>query len=157
MKRGVSDIIAVVLMIAVAIAIGVFVTNFATKWVTEQTGEESMTCAIKTNYVIDDAKFNYSGKNNMLVTITNKGDEGLYGFGFVLNNITNIRTFNSSDPRILNQLTVTSALGREQSHILTLNLTNSTHLQLGKSATEIKITNDACVAVSAAITSLTVY
>lgn len=169
MKKGVSDIIAVVLMIAVAIAIGVFVTNFATQWVQEQVVDDSITCAIQTNYVVDDAKFNFSSKDELLVTITNKGDQSLYGFGFVLNNITDILTFTSSDSLITNQVAPASPLEREQSVILTLNLstcnnesslycnTSSGYPVMGKTATSIRITNDACSAVSAAITSVTVY
>lgn len=60
-RKGIAEEIAVVLMIAVAISIGVFVTIFATNWVQEQTTNPSQTCTIKTNYVIDDVKFNFSG------------------------------------------------------------------------------------------------
>src|SRR3989344_7263342 len=119
-RRGISDIIAVVLMIAVAISIGVFVTTFATKWVQDQTTSPSITCALKTNYVVDDAKFNYSGKSDLLVKVTNKGDQELYGFGFVLENVTHLVTFDSSSSVVLNQIAVGSALKREESALLRL-------------------------------------
>ena len=168
-RRGISDIIAVVLMIAVAISIGVFVTTFATKWVQEQTTSPSITCALKTNYVVDDVKFNYSGKSDLLVKVTNKGDQDLYGFGFVLENITHLVTFDSTDPQILNQIAVGSALKREESALLRLNLSSCAdqsstfcnesrnYPHLGKTATKVTVRNDACKAVSASITSVTVY
>ncbi|MBI4021670.1 MAG: hypothetical protein HY369_05495 [Candidatus Aenigmarchaeota archaeon] len=160
--RGISDIIAVVLMIAVAIAIGVFVTNFATKWVTDQTTSSSIACAIKTNYVIDDVKFNYSGKDELLVRITNKGDQAIHGFSFVLFNVTNIQTIASDSKLIINQVTSAKALQREQSAIMTLNFTNASTgsgelIGLAKSATKLTVRNDACEAVSASIDSVTVY
>lgn len=157
--KGISDVIAVVLMIAVAISIGVFVTTFATKWVQDQTSSPSITCAIKTNYVVDDAKFNFTGKSELLVKTTNKGDQDLYGFGFVLDNVTTILSFNSSNPLIGTQIPPSTPLKREQSTLITLNLSNSTlgHPSLGKTLAKITLTNDACKAVSASITSITVY
>jgi len=154
-RKGISDVIAVVLMIAVAISIGVFVTTFATKWVQEQVSSPSITCAIQTNYVVDDVKFNYSGKKGLLVQVTNKGDDGLYGFGFVLYNITKILSINSSDPGISGQLVSSNSLEREQSTIVSMNLSNSTFN--GETLNKITVTNDACPAVSASTTSITVY
>jgi len=158
-RKGISDIIAVVLMIAVAIAIGVFVTNFATSWVTEQTSSSSIACAIKTNYIIDDAKYNFSGKGDLLVKITNKGDQKIHGFGFVIDNITLIQTFASDSSLINNQVSLANALGREQSAIITLNLSNTTlgYPTLAKTVEKITVTNVACDAVSASISTVTLY
>ncbi|MBL7160838.1 MAG: hypothetical protein ISS93_03245 [Candidatus Aenigmarchaeota archaeon] len=158
-KKGISDVIAVVLMIAVAISIGVFVTTFATKWVQDQTSSASISCAIKTNYVVDSAKFNYSGMGRLLVKVTNKGDEGLHGFGFILDNITSIITFNSSSSLITNQVTSASPLMREQSALVTLNLADPDNLYdiLVKTIEVLKVTNNACDSVSASATSVTVY
>ncbi len=158
-RKGISDVIAVVLMVAVAISIGVFVTTFATKWVQDQTSSPSITCAIKTNYIVDDAKFNYSGGGQLLVKVTNKGDEGIYGFGFILYNVTKILSFNSSSTLIRDQVASASPIGREQSAIVTLNLStvNSSHSGMGRTLTKITVTNDACDAVSASTSSITKY
>ena len=168
-RRGISDIIAVVLMIAVAISIGVFVTTFATKWVQDQTSSPSITCALKTNYIVDNIKFNFSGRSELLVKLTNKGDQELYGFGFVVENVTHIVTFESTDPLILNQVAMASALKREQSAIITLNLSSCSdqsslacnasrnYPHLGRTATKVTMRNEACKAVSASTTSVTVY
>jgi flagellin-like protein len=159
MRKGISDIVAVVLMIAVAISIGIFVTIWVTDWVSTQTSSPSITCAIKANYIIEDAKFNYSGKDVLLVKITNKGDQELYGFGFTLDNITRVVSFNSTSSLISNQLQSTNALYREQSTLISLNMSNSTfaHPTLAKSLAKLKVTNDACSAVSAETTSITNY
>lgn len=158
-KKGISDVIAVVLMIAVAISIGVFVTTFATKWVQDQTSSPSITCAIKTNYVVDDVRFNYSKINELQVKVTNKGDEPLYGFGFILENATVILSFESSNTLITNQVSSTSPLKREQSTYVILNMSNSTlgYPSLGKTLTKVKVTNDACKAVSSSSVSITAY
>lgn len=169
MRKGISDIIAVVLMIAVAIAIGVFVTNFVTKWVSEQTGSESIACAIKTNYVVEDVRFNYSKQNELLARVTNKGDFPLHSFGFVLDNITRIETFRADNPRILGQVLAGSPLQREESVLLTLNLTTAPNAStlaynqsagywmLAVTAQRVTVTNDACDAVSAYASSVTAY
>lgn len=159
MRKGISDVIAVVLMIAVAISIGVFVTTFATKWVQDQTSSESISCAIRTNYVVDDVKFNFTGQELLLVKITNKGEDTIHGFGFVFDNITTIKSFKSSDPLIINQVSSTNALEREQSVIINMNMSNSSlgHTRLVKTANKLTVTNDACRAVSASTTTITLF
>lgn len=168
-RKGISDIIAVVLMIAVAISIGVFVTTFATSWVQDQTDKPSMTCALQTNYIVEDAKFNYSGKDGMQLKITNKGDQTIHGFDFVVENVTKIVTFELGDPLILNQVTSGNPLKREESALVTINMTTCTNQTLlycntssiypplARSATKITVRNAACDAVSASITSFTLY
>lgn len=158
-RKGISDVIAVVLMITVAISIGVFVTTFATKWVQDQVSAPSITCAIKTNYIVDDVKFNYTGGDELLVKITNKGEKELYGFGFILYNITKIFSFNSSDDLISGQIESTDPLGREQSVLLQLNLSNSTlsYPRMGDTMNKLTVTNDACDAVSASTSTFTRY
>ena len=157
--KGISDVIAVVLMIAIAVSIGVFVTTFATKWVQDQTSDPSIACALKTNYVVDDVKYNFSGKGELLVKITSKGEEGIYGFGFIFDNITKIISFNSTDPLVKNHVQSTSPLTREQSTLVTLNLSNVSrgYPVLINTLKKLTVTNDACKAVSASTTSVTEY
>lgn len=156
-------------MIAVAISIGVFVTTFATSWVQDQTASPSITCAIKTNYIVEDIKFNFSGNDQLLVKITNKGEQSLYGFGFLLFNVTDILTFDSDDLVIKNQVSSLSPLKREQSAIVNLNLTpcfnasvtfcnlSQSFAGMVKTADKVTVANDACKAVSASATTITIF
>ena len=167
-RKGISDVIAVVLMIAVAISIGVFVTTFATKWVQDQTSSPSISCALKTNYIVADATFNLTGRDILQVKITNKGEDDLYGFGFVIENITKILTFNSTNSLMISQVLSTTPLKREQSAFVSLNMTScmnatslycnqsSEYAPLVKTAQKITITNFGCRAVSASTGSVAV-
>jgi len=159
-KKGVSPVIATILLIAVAISVGIMVTTWITHWVVTQTSSESIACAINTNYVIDAAEFNKSTALNstLLLKVTNRGSQGLYGFGVILDNGTTILMLNSSSS-LINQGGISSGskLGREQPIYLTVNLTNTTsgHTRLGCTLTEVKVTNDACPAVSASTNVIT--
>ena len=160
--KGVSPIISVILLIAVSISVGIMVTTWITHWVVTQTGSSSISCAIDTNYVIDSAEFNKSTalNNSLLVKITNKGSQKIYGFGAILDNGTAIVKLNSSDS-LINQggTSLTSKLDREQSAYIVINLTNIIlgYPQLGRTLTEVKVTNDACSAVSSSTKTITVY
>jgi len=147
-------------MIAVAISIGVLVTTWVTNWTQRQTSSDTA-CAINTNYVINSVEWNKTGYNStLLVKITNKGSQKLYGFGAVIDNGTKINEF---DYTVIDQGGVSSLnkLDRERSVYLLINLTNSTlrYPAFGRSLTksddiEIRITNKACDAVSATIDSV---
>ncbi|MBM3303835.1 MAG: hypothetical protein FJY76_01970 [Candidatus Aenigmarchaeota archaeon] len=159
-KKGVSPVIATILLIAVAISVGIMVTTWITHWVVTQTSSQSIACAINTNYVIDTAEFNKSTALNstLLLKVTNRGSEGLYGFGVVLDNGTTIMMLNSTSS-LISQGGISSGnkLGREQPVYVAVNLTNTTagHTRLGCTLTEVKVTNDACPAVSARTTTIT--
>ncbi|MFH1978056.1 MAG: archaellin/type IV pilin N-terminal domain-containing protein [Candidatus Aenigmatarchaeota archaeon] len=165
-RKGVSPIISAVLLIAVAVSVGILVTTWVTSWVTTQTGSNDISCAIDTNYVIDSAQFkNTSAENTLLVRITNKGKQSLYGFGMILDNGTNVLqvnettnmsahfTYVSLNPTI----TQSNPLSREASMYISINLSNSTlgNTVFGGSLTSVRVTNKACDAISAAIASVT--
>ena len=160
--KGVSPVIATILLIAVAISVGIMVTTWITHWVVTQTGSEAIACAINTNYVIDSAEFNKTAALNdtLLIKITNRGAQKLYGFGAILDNGTWIMMLNSTSP-LMNQggVSVSNQLTRESSVYVTINLTNATagHALLGSTLSEVKITNDACPAVSATTRTVTEY
>ncbi len=162
MRKGVSPVIATILLIAVAISVGIMVTTWITHWVVSQTSSESIACAINTNYVIDSAEFNKSTalNNTLLMKVTNRGTERLYGFGAILDNGTAIMMLNSSSS-FIDQGGISSAntLKRENSAYVKINLTNTTagHTMMGTTLTEIKITNDACPAVSTSTKTITKY
>lgn len=160
-KKGVSPIIATILLIAVAISVGIMVTTWITHWVVTQTSSESIACAINTNYVIDTAEFNKSTalNNTLLLKVTNRGSEKIYGFGAILDNGTVILMLNSSNS-LISQGGISSSnkLGREQSVYLTVNLTNTStgYPTLGRTLAEVKVTNDACPAVSTSTKAITI-
>jgi len=159
-RKAISPVVAVVLLIAVAVSVGILVTTWITHWVTTTTGSTSISCAINTNYIIESAEFNKSSayNNTLLVKLTNKGIEHLYGFGAVLDNGTRIVVLKSNST-LINQggISSTNKLKREESIYITINLTNKTagYHTLGGSLDEVKITNEACPAVSTRTSTIT--
>jgi hypothetical protein len=136
------------------------VTTWVTHWVMTTTGSSSLSCAVNTNYIIAEAKFNISSayNNTLLLKVTSKGNEQLYGFGVILDNGTRVLILRSNET-IINQggISSTSKLKREESVYITVNLTNSTlyYPGLGATLSEIKVINDACPAVSTSTTTIT--
>lgn len=159
-RKAVSPVVSVVLLIAVAVSVGILLTTWITHWVITTTGSTGISCAINTNYIIEKAEFNKSSayNNTLLVKITNKGAEHLYGFGVILDNGTNIVVL-KYDNTIINQggISSTNKLKREESVYITINLTNTTlgYPTLGATLTELKITNDACPAVPTTTSTIT--
>jgi len=166
MKKGISPVVASVILIAVSVSIGVIVSTWITHLTQEQTSSSKL-CAINTLYNIDSAKFNLSGTNELRLKVTNEGEQSLYGFGMVIDNGTEIRIVNSTHTRLdQNNITSSSPLKRGQSVYLIVNMTNTTSdsfdwqdfgLTLTTSSkTEIVVTNEACDAIKTeAITSVT--
>ncbi len=156
--RGISPIVAVVLMVAVAISIGVLVTIWITSWVTTQTTNPSLTCVVYTNYIIDSATY-YNNSNELRVKITNKGQEGLWGFGLSADNGTDVRQFNWSYVWGQTGLNSTNKLKSQQSVYLWVNASSLTidgktlTADFGRSLREVRITTEACPAASAASTT----
>jgi len=162
-RKAVSPVVSAVLLIALAVSIGILVTNFVTSFVSTETGGSDITCALNTNYVIESAQFNKTGfYNKLLIKITNKNSEGLYGFGVIMDNGTKIVQFNSSNS-LINQGGVSDSnkLEREESVFLTVDLTNTTlgYPVFGLSLTtsdesQLKVLNNACDAVSTSTTTI---
>ncbi len=158
-RRGMSPIVASILLVAITITIGVLVSGWISGWVGEQTREVELACSVDTNYLVDYAIYNDTGYNNsLLIKVTNKGKTDIYGFGAILDNGTTIFQLNSSHTGI-NQggISKTNPLHREQSAYLTISLINVTnHTAYGKTLKEVRITNDACDVVSQKTTAITV-
>ncbi len=152
--KGISPIIAVVLLIAISISLGVLATGWVRNWVMEQTSTELLSCVLDTNYQIDSVTYNSTSKI-LRIKITNKDSRELYGFGVILDNGTTTQTFNSSASELSVSPSITSSnrLKREQSAYITVNLTS--YSALGSSLTEVKVTNSVCNAVSAKSDSIT--
>jgi len=166
MKKGISPVVASVILIAVAVSITVIVSTWVTHLIQDQTGS-TKTCAINTLYNVENAKFNVSGEYQLWLKITNENEYGIYGFGVVMDNGTKIISLNSSSYRIdQGNISATNTLKRKQSFYLLVNMTNTTsesndYQNFGfslttSSSTEIVVTNDACDAISSdAITTVT--
>jgi flagellin-like protein len=156
-RKGVSPVIAAVLLIAATVTIGILFTTWATHWTSEQISSQTSTCSINTNYLIERVEFNKSGDNQMLIKITNKGTHDLYGFGVVLDNGTKVVNINSSDP-LINQGNITELvpLREEQSAYIRLNLSVN-YTNLGKTVTDVRVLNDACSVVSKRTITITKY
>jgi flagellin-like protein len=158
MVKGISPIVAVVLMIAVAISLGVLVTIWITSWVTTQTTSSGLACVVNTNYIIDSATY-YNSSNELRIKVTNKGQEGLWGFGFALDNGTDVRQFNWSNVYGQDGINQSNKLRSQQSLYLWVNsssiaidgraMTN----EFGLSLREIALTNEACPTAPAAKTT----
>ena len=158
MKKGISPIIAVIILIGVAITIGVMLSGWVTQWVTKQTQSTSASCVINTNYVIESAIYNESGGDTLVIKLTNKDSEELYGFNVQLMNNTNIKIFNSSNsiysesPYSFNE---TKKLKESYTAFIKLNLTSYTGM--ATTMTEIRITNVVCQGVYATTNIITTY
>lgn len=165
MEKGVSPVISVVLLIGLAITIGIMVTTWVTQLVTRETDPSSV-CALNTNYIINDATYNFSGDYVLRIRITNKGTEGIYGFGVIINNDTSIFQFNKSHVNFsVSPSTITKdrRLGQEQSAYINvvMNFTGTADCpacdSLAKTATRLRVTNEACIAISAETSTITKY
>lgn len=158
MRKGVSPIVAAVVLLAVAITVGVVVSTWVSNWAATQISPESLACAAKTRYTIDSAKFNDSGDNKLILKLTNRGEVNLYGFGVYLDNGTVIRYYNSTSGEVAVDPSVSSTnpLAREETVYLDLDLTaaadeslNVFNRTLLKSLEEVRVTNLACESYTA--------
>ncbi len=100
MRKGVSPVVATVLLVAVAVSIGIAVTTWVTHWVSTETQATGMDCSLRTTYGIDSAVFNESGDDILFVKITNKGEQAIYGFAAVLDNGSVILRINHTSDMI---------------------------------------------------------
>jgi len=151
--KGISPIIAAVVLIAISVAVGVMISSWVTHWVTTQTGVTTQ-CVALTNYNIESATYT-SNNNNITVIVTNLGAIKLYGFSVQIMNLTNIVTYNDTSPdiRVTPNLSKESPLEEQRSAIIFVNLngTQGDYGETGRTAEEIRVFNKACPAFSAKI------
>lgn len=165
MRKGISPIIAVVLLIAIAISLGILVSNWATQWVFTEISSPERACGLDTDYIIERAVFNETGDDQLWIKITNKGNVELYGFGIEMDNGTRIVRFESGSEFInqSNQSTIinrTNRLGRERSLYLIVNLTNESfynYSTFGSTLKSVKVLNDVCDTVASPPATVTIY
>jgi flagellin-like protein len=151
--KGISPIIAAVVLIAISVAVGVMISSWVTHWVTTQTGVTTQ-CVALTNYNIESAT--YTGNNNNLTMIvTNLGTIKLYGFSVQIMNLTSIVTYNDTSPdiKVMPNLSKEYPLDEQRSAIILINLngTQGDNGELGRTAEEVRVFNKACPSFSARI------
>lgn len=154
--KGISPVIAAVLLIAITVAVGVMISSWVTQWVSNKTTQTGTGCVTHTNYKIDSATFS-TATSNMTIVITNLGRVDLYGFEVEVQNVTEIYTYNETDTRlkISPNVTESSPLKEQRSAIIIVNMEGGYHTGLGSSADRLKVLNKACPAFPAETTSIT--
>lgn len=146
--KGISPIVAVVVLLALAVTIGVIVSIWITSWVSTQRESEEFGCAARTRYIIEGAKYTRS-ETFLRFRITNKGEEGIYGFGVILYNKTMVETFAYNAPNVTLSANIsgTNKLAREESVYMSINISGGRNM--GLTLTQVKVKNSACGAVIA--------
>ena len=164
MKKGISPVVASVILIAVSVSVGIMVSSWITHLIDQETSQDGL-CALNTLYNIESAKFNISGDNTLWLKIKNEGEYELYGFGVVMDNGTVIIIMNLTHSR-LDQANISSSnkLKRQYSMYLKVNLTNTTEENINYQAfglslttssnTKITVLNDACKVTDSEITTV---
>ncbi len=156
MQKGISPIVATILMIVVAITIGILVVNWSTSWTARELNREDAQCASSTNFVIDSARWNYSSSTNqLLLKITNKGTQKLWNFSVTLDNVTRVMNFNSTNTSVLNNVNETNAIKQEEAIVLAVNLTMDT--TFGSTLSRVTVSSRACKSISAWTSSIQNY
>ncbi len=161
-KRGVSPVIAVVLLIGVAVSMGILVTTWVTHWVSFQITEVGLSCSVDTNYILEAVTFNLTGDELLRIKITNKGAREIYGFSAILDNGTRIVRLNSTSELIAqDNINDTNPLEREESEYIMIMLNETDYDEafpyFGSTLTEVKILNTVCDSVSAKTNQITKY
>ena len=151
--KGISPIIAAVVLIAISVAVGVMISSWVTHWVTSQTGVTTQ-CVALTNYNIESATYT-SNNNNLTLVVTNMGSIKIYGFSVQIMNSTDIVTYNDTSPdiKVTPNISKEDPLSEQRSAIIVVNLngTQGDYSGMGTTAEEIKVFNKACPAFSAKI------
>jgi len=148
--KGISPVIAAVLLIAITVSVGVLLSSWITHWVSTRTSQASSACVTNTNYKIDSATFAASD-NNMTIQITNVGRTGLYGFSVQMSNGTDVVVYNASDPnfKMSPDITESDPLTEQRSAIIIINMNGAYNSTMGSTTDQLKVLNKACPMVSA--------
>ncbi|MBI4020578.1 MAG: hypothetical protein HY367_04555 [Candidatus Aenigmarchaeota archaeon] len=156
MAKGLSPLIATIVLIGITITVGATISVFVSNIVT-RTSTSTTTCGSNANYILESAEYNKAGDSVLVIRLTNKNKEQLYGFGVELQNGTDIRSFSDGAPEISLSPAVTSSnpLAQEQSALVKVNL--SLHTAFAATMGYAKVTNKACADVSAALNAVSKF
>jgi flagellin-like protein len=141
--RGINEVIGVILMIAVAVLIAAVFLTWNVSFM--ETEREETACISDTNYIVESFKFNSTGRNEILIKLTNYGDQVLHGFGAIMTSETSMveHTYSEIDQGGISQ---SDPLERGESAYITINMSDST--DFARSVKEVIITNEACKRVT---------
>ena len=142
-RKGISPVIAVVILIAVAVTIGGVVSSWVNSLVTESSKQD--TCPITTSYSLTEARYN-SSSGYIRIKLKNTGRDSLYNFTVEADNGTTIAHIIPVSPLPAEQV------GPGMSQYVVANTTyyNITNVQKvtvllgscsGYSSTPVKVTN----------------
>ena len=154
--KGVSPIIASVLLIGITVAVGVMLSSWITHFMGTRTQEVSSACATSTNYKIDSVTFS-SASSNMTIILTNYGTVEIYGLSVQIMNLTDVMVYNYSDSRyrISPNITQSSPLKQQRSAVVIISMSGDYGSNLGRTADKIKVINAACPAFPAETSTIT--
>ena len=138
--RGVSPVVAVVIMVAVAVILAVFVSGWVIENISKQT-RDSPDCSVHTQYEIESAKFK-SSNNQTRVVVINKGEESIYGFSLQIENGTDMQTVaGATESPATNS---SSRLGKGRSVFITYTSIGNYNRTLALTMTGLKVMNAGC-------------
>ena len=144
--KGISPVIAAVVLIAISVAVGVLLSGWVTQFVSKET-EIANSCVTNTNYKIDSATYS-TATQRMTVMITNLNTMELYGFSVQMQNTTHIVLYNYTEPdfSISPNVSKTDPLKDQRSAIIIVDMngTKGDYGNLAYTATELKVLNSAC-------------
>lgn len=151
--KGLSPLIGAIILIVITISAGVIVSNFIVQFVSRQTGSQTI-CATNALYTIESAVFNGSGDNMLVLTIVNRGEEKLYGFGVEMSNRTAIEIFRNGSANITTSpdLGEFNKLGQEETALVKVSLGGNALIE---TADVVKVTNIACTEATAQTRDIT--
>lgn len=146
MKKGISPIVATIILIGVTILIGIMISTWVSQWLLTTVGNVPSTCPTNTLYQLSNAKYNKTTQI-MTVMVTNKGSQVLYNFTIEVND-TSSNLYRNTSVVTSPSVSSSSPLTQEQSTILTANMTTTNSIE------SVKVINGACVGFSRSITSV---
>lgn len=154
--KGISPVIASVLLIGITVAIGVMMSSWITHWISNETQDISSACATSTNYNIDSASYSIADEA-MTIQITNIGSVDVYEFSVQLMNGTDVMVYNSTDTKfkISPNITESNPLKQQRSAIIKLTMDTDYESGLGETSDFMKVLNGVCPAFSAETRTIT--
>jgi flagellin-like protein len=95
-KKGISPIVAVVVLVGLAVMTGGLVSSWITSFVQDST-RDADTCAITTMFTISDASVNETS-GELKVKVKNTGKDDIYNFTLEVDNGTLLKAFKATSP-----------------------------------------------------------
>ena len=153
MRRGITPLIAGIILIGIVVATGAMLSGWITQMVSRTSGGVSV-CSLETSYTIDRADYSI-GTGILSIRITNTGETKLYGFGAKLINSTETLEFTPSSPEISSSPVISIDSKLEKGRSFYLNIDLSGYPGMGISIQRITVVNEECPDTSAATESVT--